>query len=133
MKAVILLGGVSSWLYPLSQESPRAMLEVGDRPALGHLLANLSRQGVSTFVVPLSPELACVERHFGDGGRWGLDIRYVGEKGSAGTGGSLRLAAPLLRDEPFLIVNGNSYLRLDLGRLPEAGRVRRPFLVAGTQ
>ncbi|MBI3549155.1 MAG: sugar transferase [Elusimicrobia bacterium] len=132
MKAVILMGGSSNWLYPLTHQTSRAMLPVGNVPALSHLFTLLQRSGVTDVHVPLSPRNEDVRAHFGDGGALLPSIHYREEAKYLGTAGSVALFADELKDAPFLIVNGNSFLRLDLSpilTIPSA----LPFLVAGVQ
>jgi NDP-sugar pyrophosphorylase family protein len=57
-----------------------------------------------------------IERHFGDGRTWGLEVRYSYEPTPLGTAGALRLALPHL-DESFLLLNGDTYLDADLTAL----------------
>ena len=133
MKAVILLGGVSSWLYPLSDQTSRAMLSVGNVPAMTHLLAMLSRAGVTDAYIPLPAAMQAVCDYFQDGTMHGIQIHYREEKHWLGTAGCLALFAQELSDAPFLIVNGNSYLKLDLAPLLAHANASKPFFIVGIQ
>lgn len=131
MKAVILVGGVSKWLYPLSDHQPRGMLRVGNVPALRHNLLNLMNRGVTEFCIPLDAANTSVRDYFKEGGNEGINIRYVYSKKFPGTAGCLQLFHEVLRDAPFLIVNGNSFSRLDLSPLLAPSPADNPFLRIG--
>jgi len=133
MKAVVLLGGVSSWLASLSRQEPRAMLDVGNAPVLQHLLQHLSGWGVEEFLIPLPPNAGSVKRYFGDGGGLGLSIRYAPEKRYLGTAGCLHLFADELSDSSFLIVNGSSFLAFDEAPILATTSSTAPFLLVGMQ
>jgi lipopolysaccharide/colanic/teichoic acid biosynthesis glycosyltransferase/NDP-sugar pyrophosphorylase family protein len=133
MRAVILLGGVSAWLYPLSYRRPRAMLPVGNAPVLKHLLDHLFTFGVSEFFIPLPPHARSVQNYFGSGHRDGCRIHYSAEKKVLGTAGCLRLFEPFLKDEPFLVASGNVYSQLDLSALLALPSQEKPFVVVGMQ
>ena len=65
-----------------------------------------------------------IERHCGDGSRWGLKVRYSVEPSPLGTGGALKRAEAALADT-FLLLNGDSFLELDLGGFVEFHRDKR--------
>ena len=131
MKAVILLGGMSNWLYPLSDQSLRAMLPLGNVPALTHLLELLSRHGISDAYIPLSKDMQSVRDHFQDGTMHGVRIHYREEDYWLGTAGCVGLFSNELSQAPFLIVNGNSYLNLDLTPLLAQKNGDKPFFIVG--
>ena len=88
------------------------MVPVAGKPYLEWQLAELRRQGITSIAI-LSGYLGeQIEEHFGDGGRFGLSIRYCREDVPQGTGGGLRDAGSLLADE-FLLIYGDSYLPID--------------------
>ncbi len=81
-----------------------------------HLLADMARQGFRRFVISVGYLAEQVEAHFGQGSAWGYDISYVGEDEPLGTGGAVVRALPVL-GETFILVNGDTLLEVDLGRL----------------
>jgi mannose-1-phosphate guanylyltransferase len=95
------------------------MAPVGNRPWLEHLIAGLGEQGIREMVIAVKH---CPERiieHFGDGGKWGVSIRYTHEPVPLGTAGAVKNAEPLL-DGRFVVINADIVHRADIGALTEA-------------
>jgi NDP-sugar pyrophosphorylase family protein len=109
MQAVILAGGLGTRLWPLTKEVPKPMAPVAGVPYLEHQLGLLAQQGIGNIVLLTGYLGEQIERYFGDGQRWGLEIRYSRETTPLGTGGAVRQAAALLADT-FLVIYGDSYL-----------------------
>jgi NDP-sugar pyrophosphorylase family protein len=112
LQAVILAGGPGTRLRPLTDSVPKPMVQVAGRPYLEHQVGWLRRLGIVDIVLLVGHLAEKIEDHFGDGGGFGVSIRYSREPRPAGTGGALKLALPLLRDS-FLVLNGDSYLPID--------------------
>ena len=119
MQAVILAGGLGTRLWPLTRMVPKPMVPVAGAPYLEHQLLLLARQELTDVVLLTGYLGEQIEEYFGDGHALGLRIRYSQETEPLGTGGALRQARPLLA-EAFLLIYGDSYLRIDyraVGRL----------------
>jgi NDP-sugar pyrophosphorylase family protein len=112
MQVVILAGGLGTRLWPLTRQVPKPMVPVAGVPYLEHQLRLLAKQGLRDIILLTAYLGEQIEEYFGDGSGLGLSIRYSREPEPLGTGGALRLAAPLLED-PFLVIYGDSYLPID--------------------
>jgi mannose-1-phosphate guanylyltransferase len=112
MQAVILAGGLGTRLGSLTARIPKPLVPVAGVPYLEHQLRLLARQSIRDVVLLTGYLGQAIEDCFGDGGSLGLSIRYSREPSPLGTGGALRLAAPLIAD-PFLLIYGDSYLPID--------------------
>jgi dTDP-glucose pyrophosphorylase len=120
MRAVVMAGGYGSRLRPLTDETPKPMLPVGDRPLLEHIVGQLRDAGIRHVNIATHHLAAAVSEHFGDGRAFGVEIEYVHEEQPLGTAGSLsRLAA---EDEPILVVNGDILTRVDFRALHDFHR-----------
>jgi NDP-sugar pyrophosphorylase family protein len=106
----ILAGGLATRLRPLTEKVPKVLLPVAGKPFLAHQLDLLRQQSIRRAVLCLGYLGEMVEREFGDGRKWGveLDYSYDGPK-LLGTGGALRKALPKLA-ERFFVLYGDSYL-----------------------
>jgi mannose-1-phosphate guanylyltransferase len=128
-QAVILAGGLGTRLGSLTARIPKPLVPVLGVPYLEHQLRLLARQSIRDVVLLTGYLGQAIEDHFGDGGSLGLSIRYSREPSPLGTGGALRLAAPLIAD-PFLVIYGDSYLPIDyrevLAALDDAALDRFP-------
>lgn len=113
-RAMVLAAGRGTRLAPLTDTLPKPLMPVGGRPLLEHLLAFLHAGGIDDVVINLHHLGERIETTIGDGSRFGLRIRYSREEEIRDTGGGIKHAAPLLGREPFVVVNGDSLLELDL-------------------
>ena len=118
MKAMILAAGRGERLRPLTDETPKPLLDVDGRPLNEVHLRRLAAAGFRAVVINLGWLGERIEVALGDGGRWGLEIHYSREGWPAlETGGGLREALPLLGPGPFLVVNGDVWDDVDVGAL----------------
>jgi len=117
MKAMILAAGRGERMRPLTDRAPKALLEVGGRPLVAHLIERLVRSGCREVVVNVSHLADMIERELGDGSRYGVRIVYSREVEPLETGGGIAFALPLLGGAPFLVVNSDIYSDFDFARL----------------
>lgn len=113
MQVAILAGGQATRLMPLTQETPKSMIQIHGRPFLEYQLESLERGGVKDVVLCVGYLGEQIEKYFCDGRKFGAHIEYSydGDK-LLGTAGALKNAERLLEDE-FFIMYGDSYLFLD--------------------
>ena len=123
-RAMVLAAGRGTRLAPLTDTVPKPMVPVAGRPFLEHVLAFLRRGGIREVVLNLHHLGEVIERHVGDGRRFGLTVRYSREDPILDTGGGIKHAEPLLGGEPFLVVNGDSLLDVPLADLFAFHRAR---------
>ena len=116
-RAMVLAAGLGTRLRPLTDTTPKPLLPVAGRPFLEHILAFLRAGGVEEVVLNLHHLGHCIERHLGDGTRFGLRVRYSWEDPILDTGGGIKHAERLLGGEPFVVVNGDSLLELQLAEV----------------
>jgi NDP-sugar pyrophosphorylase family protein len=109
MQVVILAGGLATRLGELSAGCPKSMLKIQEKPFLEYQLELLRRAGIGNVVLCLGYLGEKIERHFGDGNRFGVSLRYSIEDRPCGTAGALRNAKNLL-DDTFFCMYGDSYL-----------------------
>jgi dTDP-glucose pyrophosphorylase/CBS domain-containing protein len=115
--AIIMAGGQGSRLRPLTEDTPKPMLPVGDRPIMEHLLEGLKASGIRQVTVTTHYKPEAIENYFGDGEDFGVQINYVSEAQPMGTGGSLALMET--PDRPFLVINGDIMTDLDFHAMLE--------------
>jgi NDP-sugar pyrophosphorylase family protein len=118
----ILAGGMGTRLRPLTEHVPKGLVEVAGRPFLEHQLALLKRNGLDRVVLCVGYLGHKVCEYFGDGSRFGMQVRYSHDGPSLlGTAGSIRKALPLL-DGEFFVLYGDSYLPCDYRAVADAFR-----------
>jgi dTDP-glucose pyrophosphorylase len=116
VSAVIMAGGLGTRLRPLTDEVPKPMLTVGDRPLLQTIVENLIAQEIRRIYIAVNYKASVVTEHFGDGSQFGAEIRYLHESEKLGTAGALGLITDEL-DSPLLVMNGDLLTTLDLRSL----------------
>lgn len=118
MDSVILAGGFGTRLRAVVADVPKPMAPVAGRPFLEILLTKLAAQGVTRAVLSLGHMADVVTRHFGK--RFdGLDLVYEIESQPLGTGGALRAALKHCNEAVTLVVNGDTFLDLDVRALQQ--------------
>lgn len=119
MKALVFAAGLGERMRPLTDHTPKPLLEAGGRPLMAWHLERLAAAGIREVVVNTSWLAPRFPEVLGDGDRWGLRIHYAHEGDTPlETGGGMLHALPLLGDAPFLAVNGDIWCDLDFARLP---------------
>ena len=118
---ILLVGGMGTRLMPLTRDTPKPMLPIAGLPVTEHQLMAAKRAGIKTIVLATSYLSEVFTPYFGDGSRWGLDVRYAVEETPLGTGGAIKNAAAALNitagsDEPIVIFNGDVLSSHDLGK-----------------
>ena len=118
MRAMILAAGRGERLRPLTDTTPKPLLDVGGKRLIEHHLDRLATAGFREVVINLCHLGDQIRDTLGDGSNWGLSIHYSPEPvGALGTGGGIKQALPLLGDSPFAIINGDVFTSYPLARL----------------
>jgi len=110
-QAVVMAGGFGTRLLPLTTDTPKPMLPVGDRPLLEITIENLKSAGIRQVNVTTHFLPDKIKGHFGDGSKFGIDINYVDEGTPLGTAGALSMMSEI--SEPLLVINGDILTRID--------------------
>ena len=110
---LILVGGLGTRLRSALPDLPKPMAPVRGRPFLEYLLADLKKSGIQNIVFCVGHQAEKIEAYFGDGARFGVQVKYSRERELLGTAGALKLAQPLVCSEDFLMLNGDCYNDVD--------------------
>jgi MurNAc alpha-1-phosphate uridylyltransferase len=121
MKAIILAAGRGERMRPLSNTTPKALLEVRGKMLIVRLIEGLRGAGVSELVINHAHLGHMIEAALGDGRGFGVAIRYSPEAEALETAGGIANALPLLGPAPFIAVNGDIFCDFDFSRI--AGRL----------
>ena len=101
---VLMAGGLGTRLSPLTNDRPKPMLNVGNKPLLETIIENFVEQGFHRFFISVNYMAGMIKDHFADGGRWGAQIHYLEEDRKLGTAGALSLL-PEPPTAPVLVMN----------------------------
>ncbi|MEG3191795.1 N-acetylmuramate alpha-1-phosphate uridylyltransferase MurU [Lysobacter sp. D1-1-M9] len=120
MKALILAAGLGERMRPLTERTPKPLLEAGGKPLIVWHLEKLAAIGVREAVINTSWLADRFPQILGDGERWGLRLQYSYEgPAPLETGGGMLNALPLLGEAPFIAVNGDIWTDYPFARLPD--------------
>ena len=108
---ILLVGGRGTRLAPITSEIPKPMLPIAGKPVTEHQILAAQRAGITTLVLATSYLSEVFIPYFGDGSKWGIDLRYAVEKEPLGTGGAIANAAAHLDegapDQAVVVFNGD--------------------------
>src|SRR5262249_34477512 len=127
MQAMILAAGRGERMRPLSDATPKPLLEVGGKPLTGWQLERLVAAGFREIVINVAHRAEAIVSALGDGSRLGVAIAYSREPQPLEVAGGISTALPLLGDGVALIVSGDLYTEYDYATL-----IRRALTMAGT-
>jgi NDP-sugar pyrophosphorylase family protein len=118
MKAMILAAGVGSRLRPLTDDTPKALIDVGGAPMIEHVIRRLKLSGVTEIVINLFHQGDQIVDFLASRGNFGLRVAFTREVELLDTGGGLKNAAGFFDDgKPFLLHNVDVLSEIDLGGL----------------
>ncbi|MFO7763515.1 MAG: nucleotidyltransferase family protein [Wenzhouxiangellaceae bacterium] len=118
MRAMILAAGRGERMRPLTDHTPKPLLEAGGKPLIVHQIERLRAAGIERVVINLAWHADAIEAALGDGSAFDVEIRYSREPhGALETAGGIRHALDLLGDRPFVAVNADIYCDFPLTRL----------------
>lgn len=121
MKAMILAAGRGERMRPLTDHTPKPLLQAGGKALIEHLIEALRAAGFRELVINYAHLGEQLVTHLGEGGRFGVKIAWSAEPaGALETGGGIFQALPLLGEEHFLVVNGDIWTDYPFARLPSS-------------
>jgi len=107
MKGMILAGGLSTRLYPLTLELPKPLVPVLGRPVVGHVIEYMKRSGVDDIVINVHYFPEAVRAYVGDGKAFGVHVEYLHETQLMGSAGAVRQVADRFA-ETFVVIGCES-------------------------
>ena len=117
MKAMILAAGRGERMRPLTDHTPKPLLEVKGHPMIVWIIQGLVRAGVRDLVINHAHLGSQIEQALGDGSRFGASIHYSAEGEALETAGGIANALPLLGNNAFIAVNGDLWCDYDFSCL----------------
>lgn len=105
-RVILMAGGLGTRLRPLTENTPKPMLKVGNRPILETIIKNFAAHGFVNITISLNYKGDMIKEYFKDGSDFGVNIDYVEENIRLGTAGALSLLHQQ-PNEPFFVMNGD--------------------------
>lgn len=120
---MLLAAGRGERMRPLTDHTPKPLLQVGGKSLIVWHIENMARAGIRDLVINHAHLGNQIEAALGDGGQFGVRIRYSAENPVLETAGGIANALPLLGDAPFAVINSDIYCDYDFSQLPEHAAV----------
>lgn len=105
-KVILMVGGLGTRLRPLTDDTPKPMLQVGNKPILQTIVEKFAEYGYCNIIMCVNYKSQIIQNYFGDGSMFGVNISYILEEQRMGTAGALSLL-PEIPSEPFFVMNGD--------------------------
>ncbi len=113
MQAIILAGGVGSRLRPLTNDIPKPMVKMLDKPVLYYIIDLLKKHDFTDIRLTLNYKAEAITDYFKDGSNLGVKLSYYIEEKPLGTAGSVKAASEDL-EEDFLVISGDAFTEINL-------------------
>ena len=113
MSAMIMAGGRGKRLSPLTDKTPKPMLDLGGKPIIEHNIDKLISFGITKIYISVKYLGEQIQSYFGDGSKKGIDIEYIWEEEPLGTAGALSLVDKF-ESEYVLLMNSDLFTNVDL-------------------
>jgi NDP-sugar pyrophosphorylase family protein len=123
MRGMILAGGLSTRLQPLTSDIPKPLVPVLDRPVVGHVIDYLRRFGVDDIVVNVHYHADAVERYIGDGSDFGVRMTYLREETLLGSAGAVKQVEDRF-SSTFVVIGCDDVTDVDLSAAIDFHRAR---------
>ena len=127
MKAVIIAGGLGTRLRPLTNNTPKPMLPIGEKPILEHLVNWTKKGGIKSVILCVSYLRESIEDYFGDGEKFGVKIEYAISKKQLATAGQLKTAEKFI-DDDFVCMYGDSIFNFSLRSMIKQHSIKKSFV-----
>ena len=131
MSAVIMAGGFGTRLMPLTTDTPKPMLPIGDRPLMEHTIERLRKSGIHRVNITTHHLSEKIKQHFGNGSNFGVELSYVTEEHPLGTAGGLGFIHR--SQEPILVLNGDILTSVNFRDLLAFHRENRADVTVGVR
>ena len=116
MKALFLAGGMGTRLQPLTDNLPKPMVPILNKPLLERTMEGLKRCGITEIIISTCFHPEYIKKYFGDGTDINMRIKYTVEKTPMGTGGAIKMAEEYFK-ESFIVFNSDILSDIDFNKM----------------
>ena len=111
-------------LRPLTEDRPKSVVPVLNRPAMEHMFAYLKQYGIEDIILAMNYLPDVIQSYFGDGRQCGVRLTYCLEKEPLGTAGAVKNAETYL-DNTFFVLNGDVFTDMNLADMMDLHRIKK--------
>ena len=131
MKAMILAGGLSTRLYPLTKQVPKPLVPVGLAPNAVHVIRYLASFGYNEIALNVHYYAKAIMDRLGDGSAYGVRLHYLHERELLGSAGAVKQMEEFLCGDDFVVIGCDDLTDLPLNVLVEFHRKRKALATIG--
>ncbi len=131
MRAMILAGGLSTRLYPLTKQVPKPLVPVVGEPNAVHLIRYLKSHGIDEIAINVHYLADMIKSALGDGSAYGVHLEYLYEPVLLGSAGAVEQMKYYLADKPFVVVGCDDLTDIPLDRLLEFHKQKQAIATIG--
>ncbi|MBI2079921.1 nucleotidyltransferase family protein [Candidatus Micrarchaeota archaeon] len=124
MKAFVLCGGEGTRLRPYTYKTPKPMLKVGGKPILQFVIENLRANGITDIVMTVGYLRNQITDYFGNGSKFGVNIKYAEETSPKNTAGSILDFKGKVK-ETFVVTMGDHIAEIDFRKMIELHKKKK--------
>jgi len=117
VEAIILAGGQGKRLKPITDYVPKPLIPLDNIPIIEWQIKYLKKFGVDKIVICSGYKAQMIKNYFSVKNNLGLEIKFSNEKTPLGTGGAIKQAGNLIKNESFIVMNGDIITNIDLKKL----------------
>ena len=115
-RIILMAGGLGTRLRPLTEDIPKPLLKVGNKPILETIIENFVKYGFINITISVNYKADMIKEYFGDGSKLGVNIDYIEETKRLGTAGALSLIKQRPQ-EPFFVMNADLLTNVNFSHL----------------
>ena len=120
MKALILAAGFGTRMAPVTDNIPKPLIPVLNRPTIEYNIYFLKHYGIKEIYINLHSHGEKIAKALGNGSKYGVSIEYLPEQEILGTGGAIASMEPFVKKEPFVVINSDTIFNFDLDKMIES-------------
>ena len=113
---ILMAGGLGTRLRPLTENIPKPMLNVGNKPILETIIEGFKQYGFTNFIISVNYKKEVIQDYFQDGAAFGVTISYIEENKRMGTAGALSLLKEK-PNRPIFVMNGDLLTQVNFEQL----------------
>ena len=114
MQAVIMAGGFGTRLKPLTNNAPKPMIHVANKPMMEHVINLLKIHGIVDLIILLYVQPEVIKNYFKDGADFGVNIEYVLAEEDYGTAGAVKNVEKIIKEDGFLVISADIITDINL-------------------
>jgi NDP-sugar pyrophosphorylase family protein len=116
LKAIILAGGRGKRLKPITDYVPKPLVPINNIPIIEWQIKYLKKFGIDEVIVCSGYKTKMIENYL-TMKDLGIKIKFSVEKSPLGTGGAIKKAGKMIKDDDFFVINGDTITNIDLKKL----------------